>query len=212
MMKCFKKKLTTIDWTMEKKLLFQAVTTLAWNGSFRIHELLSKEAKTFDPTVTLLWRDIKVETIKLNGKAVGVISVFLKSPKVDRIGAGQRVEIFETGTFMCPYKAMLKYMASLKVEKKAKKPVFREANGECFTGRKLSKCLEEISPELRMRGIIVKNHSFRAGVPSMMASLGYSDQDIMAAGRWTSQAFMAYAKLPRLKRAQFAVELSKKVL
>ena len=64
------------------------------------------------------------------------------------------------------------------------------------------------STELRDRGINVKNHSFRAGVPTMMASLGYSDNDIMAAGRWQSKAFLAYTKLPRLQRAKFAVELA----
>ena len=209
MMKFFKKKLLTIEWSIQKKILFHAVTTLAWNGSFRIHELLSKESKTFDPTATLLWKDIKLDTVKMEGKDVGVISVFIKSPKTDRIGAGQRIEVFETGNFMCPFKAFKKYMASLKLGQNKNLPVFREKNGECFTGKKLSKCLEEISKELSAKGIKAKNHSFRAGVPTMMAKLGYTDKEIMAAGRWQSKAYLAYAKLPRLQRAKFALQLSK---
>ena len=149
MMKFFKKKLLTINWNLGKKLLFYAVATLAWNGSFRIHELLSKEARAFDPTVTLLWRDLKIEKVKIDDKQIGVVSVFLKSPKSDRIGAGQRVEVFETGNFMCPYKALNKYIASLPMKIKGDQPVFRDETGECFTGRKLSKCLEEISAELK---------------------------------------------------------------
>ena len=210
MMKFFKKKLITMDWSAKRKILFHAVTTLAWNGSFRIHELLSRESKTFDPTTTLLWKDVKIDSVNWNGKCVGVISVFLKSPKTDRIGAGQRIEVFETGNFMCPYKAFKKYKMSLEFDVNNDKPVFRENNGECFSGKKLSKCLEEISVELSEKGIKVKNHSFRAGVPTMMATLGYADKDIMAAGRWQSNAFMAYAKLPRLQRAKFAAELSSK--
>ena len=210
MMKFFKKKLLTISWGIRKKILFHSVTTLAWNGSFRIHELLSNDSKTFDPTVTLLWKDVKVDTVQMDGREVGVISIFLKSPKTDRIGAGQRVEVFETGNFMCPYRAFKKYEASLKFKPEKNQPVFREENGECLSGRKLSKYLDEISKELSEKGIKVKNHSFRAGVPTMMATLGYSDKDIMAAGRWQSNAFMAYAKLPRLQRAKFAVELAGK--
>ena len=75
--------------------------------------------------------------------------------------------------------------------------------------KKLSKCLEEISKELSARSIKVKNHGFRAGVPTMMAKLGYTDKEIMAAGRWQSKAYLAYAKLPRLQRAKFALQLSK---
>ena len=45
MMKYFKKKLLTVNWSVKKKIFFHSVTTLAWNGSFRVHELLSKNAK-----------------------------------------------------------------------------------------------------------------------------------------------------------------------
>ena len=91
MMKFFKKKLLDINWTPKKKIIFHAVTTLAWCGSVRIHELLSKEVKRFDKTVTLLWKDVKLDTVTVDGKEIGVVSIFLKSPKVDRVGAGQRI-------------------------------------------------------------------------------------------------------------------------
>ena len=61
MMKFFKKKLLDINWTPKKKILFHAVTTLAWCGSFRIHELLSKETKIFDKTVTDLAHQNKTQ-------------------------------------------------------------------------------------------------------------------------------------------------------
>ena len=108
-------------------------------------------------------------------------------------------------------KAFKKYIASSKFKVSPNEPVFRDESGECFTGRKLNHCLDELSIELKLKGIHVKNHSFRSGVATLMASLGYSDQDIMAAGRWKSNAFMAYTKLPRLHRAKFAVLLAKKI-
>ena len=210
-MKFIKKKLLTLNWSMQTKILFWAVITLAWNGSFRLHELLSKEQKEFDPVSTLLWKDVKIDYVQIEGKNRGVISIFLKSPKTDRIGAGQRVEVFETENFMCPFKALKKYRESAKFDENPNEPVFREKSGCCFTGKTLNKYLEEISPELKKQGIHVRNHSFRAGVPTMMATLGYPEKDIMAAGRWQSKAFMAYTKLPRLQRAKFAVDLSTKL-
>ena len=111
---------------------------------------------------------------------------------------------------MCPFKGLRKHVASTSFKNDEESPVFREESGECFTGKKLSLCLHEISEELRERGIQVKNHSFSAGVASLMAALGYKEDDIMASGRWKSDAFMAYTKLPRLHRAKFALNLAKR--
>jgi len=46
--KCNKK------WSLCRKILMLCVACLAFNGSFRIHELLSREEETFDPTQNLL--------------------------------------------------------------------------------------------------------------------------------------------------------------
>ena len=47
-------------WDMAKKRLVWAVCCLAFNGSFRVHELLSRETRSFDPTSTLLKKDVTV--------------------------------------------------------------------------------------------------------------------------------------------------------
>lgn len=137
----------------------------------------------------------------------------LKVQKIDRIGAGQRIEVFETSTFkfMCPYKALMKYITLNNVNMISPEPLFREENGECLTGRKMNNYLEKISVDLQDRGMRIKNHSLRAGVPTMMAALGYPDTEIKAAGKWQSQAFLTYRKMPRLHRAKFAAELSLRV-
>ena len=81
MMKFFKKKLLEINWSISKKVLFWAVSCMAWSGSFRVHELLSREKTEFDPTVTLLWEDIKLDSMGINGREVEIISVFIKAQK-----------------------------------------------------------------------------------------------------------------------------------
>jgi hypothetical protein len=47
-------------------------------------------------------------------------------------------------------------------------------------------------------------HSFRIGIASMLGTLGYSDDDVKAVGRWSSRAFEEYLLLPRTKRMQIA--------
>ena len=56
---------------------------------------------------------------------------------------------------------------------------------------------------------LFSSHSFRAGAASLMAALGYSDEDIKAMGRWSSRAFLEYVKLPRSNRAEVARRMGK---
>ena len=58
----------------------------------------------------------------------------------------------------------------------------------------------------------VTSHSFRAGLASLMGKLGYSDDDIMAVGRWSSRSFEAYMKLPRTKRLMMAKKIGRMAL
>ena len=58
-MKLLKKLLTVSDMSLERKRLLWAISCIAFHGSFRIHELLSKEEKSFDQTTTLLGSDVR---------------------------------------------------------------------------------------------------------------------------------------------------------
>ena len=52
------------------------------------------------------------------------------------------------------------------------------------------------------------SHSFRSGFASMMASAGYSDEEIMRQGRWHSKAFLLYCKTGRSTRLREQRELA----
>ena len=58
---------------------------------------------------------------------------------------------------------------------------------------------------------VIRPHSSRSGVASEMGARGFSDSEIQAQGRWTSQAFKAYMKLNRLKRLRFTERLSEMI-
>ena len=44
-------------------------------------------------------------------------------------------------------------------------------------------------------GKVIRSHSFRAGVPSQLAKVGASSEQIQGVGRWSSDAWKAYCKL-----------------
>ena len=43
----------------------------------------------------LVWQDIEINTLEVEGKMLETITVFVKSPKVDRIGAGDKIEVIQ---------------------------------------------------------------------------------------------------------------------
>ena len=199
-LKYLKRIINGSDYPAEKKLRLWCICCLMWNGSLRVHEVLSKTKDDFDPLTTLLAEDVQVvENSGCNDKSL--LRIHLKSPKEKRVGKGVKLEVFENGTFCCPLRAWKKWRTKVSLKKGS--PVFVE-DGSCFTGRDFNSILTEMtSPLTDGTDGIIRPHSFRSGVASEMGLRGFSDAEIQAQGRWTSQAFQAYMKLDRLKRLKF---------
>ena len=209
-MKLLKVRLGKVSWPMWEVRLLWAVMTMAWSGSMRVHELLSKKKSSFDAQTTLVWRDVKFAKVKIEKKEVETIVLHVKSPKIDRVGAGDDIAISELGNFMCPLSAFHKYRDEIKLKEDAGMPVFRVKSGACFTGADLNQKLKKLIGDLgdKIPGGVVTSHSFRAGVASEMAKRGHSEEELMAVGRWSSQAYQLYMGLPLAHRASFARKIA----
>jgi site-specific recombinase XerC len=211
-MKLLKKNLVKAAWSELEKRIFWAVAAVAWSGSFRIHELCSRKAAEFDIQTTLLWEDISFGEVELAGERIEAVSMHVKSPKVDRVGAGDKIQVFELGNFMCPVAAMRKWMERSKLKQEEKMPVFRMESGVLMTGAEMNRRLKMLTREVDslVPGGVIKSHSFRSGVPSEMAKAGQDAEAIQAVGRWKSDAYKAYVKLPVAKRAVMARQIGRK--
>ena len=209
-MKLLKLRLGKVAWPMWEVRLAWAVMTVAWSGSTRVHELLSKQKKSFDMQTTLLWKDVKFAEVKIDGKKVETMEIFIKSPKVDRVGAGDNIVVAELGNFMCPISAMKKYREEIKMKEDPDMPVFRVKSGDCFSGAEFNQKLGSLTGDLaeKVAGGVVSSHSFRAGVASEMARKGHTEEELMAVGRWSSQAYRHYMGLPLTHRASFAKKIA----
>ena len=173
--------------------------TLLVHGAFRVHELLCKQTSSFDPDFTLLSQDIEVHGV--GDKRT--LQVKIKAPKEDKKGKAVIVDVYQTGSPVCPVQAFVKWdQYRIKEEDQ---PLFRFSTGEPLTGKRLNEIIRE---RLKgQRGVdekLFSSHSFRAGAASEMAAKGYGDEDIQSVGRWSSKAFLEYIKLPRTRRAEVA--------
>lgn len=188
---------------VDKKLLW-TVCTVAFAGAFRIHELLCKTESIFDPAHTLLTDDV---TLSTSHAGAVTLHIRLKCPKESRNNADTIVDVYESGSDTCPIAAYKTWFNE--ASHKEKMPIFRCKSGTPLTGKKFNTYIKSmLRPYIdQSKGKFV-SHSFRIGLASMLGSLGYEDDDIKAAGRWSSRAFQTYLKLTRTKRARMGKTIS----
>jgi len=67
-----------------------------------------------------------------------------------------------------------------------------------FLGRILLGSLKEVLQYCNLDEDRYKTHSFRIGAASWAAAKGMSDSQIRAFGRWNSNAFLKYIRMPTL--------------
>ena len=207
-----KQQLNRAALTLQRKRIIWATATICFAGSLRIHELLARETRRFDPSSTMLASHIKLKRVELEGRRAEILQVFLAHPKEEKLSAGIKVDLFSSGDFMCPITAFVNWRRDKGVQLDAQMPLFRMECGRNYTGKLFNQDIKSL-----MGNIIDYNktpitaHSFRRGLATFMAQQGYSDHDIMAVGRWKSEAFKAYIAAPRVVRGKLAATLALKV-
>ena len=201
LMKHIKKSLVSMQIPEVDKLMIWSVCCLMFCGSLRVHEALSRTNEAC-PQSTLMFEDLEISDISLNGSNKTIIKLRLKSPKENRVGAGICLEIFENGTFMCPVKSLRKWLSKAKCQNG--KPLFRYQDSKPFKGKDLNRILSEITKPLTEDSTgVVQAHSFRAAISTEMGLRGFSHTEIQAQGRWSSAAYKAYLKQDPVKRLHF---------
>ena len=74
-------------------------------------------------------------------------------------------------------------------------PVFLHQDGSQFTKAEMNQDLKMLLaqyPSLSTSQDRFSGHSFRAGIANMLASRGFTEQQIKSWGRWSSAAYKAY--------------------
>jgi len=183
--------------------MYWFLCTLAFHGSFRMGELLCLSPLHFDPNYALLSSDLKLTSTVVNKISTPLLEVTLKSTK-SSLTSAVMIDLFPTNNDLCPLRAYSKCPAPTSQAL----PMFRLSTGKLITTRQFNVKLKYwLKDYLDFSVTTVSGHSFRAGIPSIMSSLGCPDDDLKTIGRWSSRAFKFYTKLPRTNRLAMAKAL-----
>ena len=199
LMKLLKARIRLSDMDGESKLMLWAVCTMLFFGAFRINELVSRTESCFDPDHTLLTKDVQLN----EKRGESSLSITLKCPKERKAGDVTVVDVFEVEGPLCPVRAYKKWRTSS--NQQAEMPLFRHRDGTPLTGRKFNGHLKKLlGKHAQFAKGTISAHSFRAGIPTILGSKGYDDEEIKRIGRWSSRAFEIYIKGKRTNRAAIA--------
>ena len=178
------------EWQLDSKQCIWAACLTAFFGTCRMGELLSKNVATYDAKTTLLWGDLKFKD--------DAWLLHIKSPK-SRVEGGEYVDIFAFPNHnCCPVKALLAWQKISPHSKHPDRPVFMLANGNLLTKANFNSSIKELlAKRLGKIAHNITGHSFRAGIPSILAKHPElaSDAHIMGWGRWCSKAYLSYTRL-----------------
>ena len=155
-------------------------------------ELLETDKFKFNPNMSLLPADLKFHQ--------DCVSVWIRSPKVWKQG-GDVIEVWtvEENAQLDPVAALKQFLklrqSSLGPAEQV--PVFLHQDGSQYTKADLNKDIKELLsryPALSSPQDMYSGHSFRAGMATLLSSLGFSEEQIKNWGRWSSMAYRSYVQ------------------
>ncbi len=150
------------DWTVEKKKIFWGASCLAYFGSFRMGEILSK-SKGGEPE-NLKWGGV-------NFRPDGSALLNIRFPKIIKNVQGDFVDIFGLeGKDYCPVKCLKALAKNAAPENRNGKNVFSFSDSTCLTTSQFTLDLKNLLANVFGPAIVnLSGHSFRAGIPAARA-------------------------------------------
>ena len=163
--------------TYEQKL-FAAAFSLAFFGFFRVGELVITKNNGHQV--------LKRNDIHINSDE---ILVHLRYTKTDQAGKGTQIKIHKRDKGVCPLQLMTNY---LQTRPQCEGPLFCHLDGRPLTRNQFSVVLKKALATNDIGYKLYNTHSFRIGAATTAAALGYSEETIKLAGRWSSNAYKSY--------------------
>ena len=172
--------------------LFWAACTLAFFGLLRVSEYTTPKVREFDFEVHLLSSDI---TFCRN-----TLLVKIKASKTDPFKLGCQLTIGPANGFVCPVAAM---RAFLRYRSPDDGPLFTFTDGTYLTRNRMYRLLLACFQDNR-----INTHSFRIGGATALSQAGVPDSQIQSLGRWNSNCFVRYLRLPSQTVSAFSSRMS----
>ncbi len=169
---------TTCLADVDKKMLWAAVS-LAYFGLLRVSEYTSQGPRKFDPTRTLIRSRVTLRE--------DAVVVHLPESKTDQLRKGADVTAGLTGDDLCPTNAVKDYVRATP-RAKMDMPFFFFSAGNFLTPGDINFWLR------RFISASTTSHSLRIGGTTAAAEAGAETWQILAGGRWRSNAYQRYIR------------------
>ena len=171
-------------------VMLWAAACIGFFGFLRAGEFTVPSAEAYDPDTHLKLSDIALDS----HTSPSVVRVSIKQSKTDPFRQGVDIFIGRSGSTVCPVQALIQYLG---LRSSAPGPLFILSTGVPLTRVFL---VTNLQAALRKSGLDDKafnGHSFRIGAATTAAQRGLEDSLIQTLGRWRSDAYKLYIKLPR---------------
>ncbi len=184
-------RIASLDWPDGVKQTTWAALTTGFFSSARLGELLPEGEMTYDPSSTLLWKDVLFR----NNDS---ILIHIKLPKTSK-PQGDFLDLFPFRESGCCPVASLQRLKTLQTREgcfRPGRPVFTFPSGRLLTPSKLNSILRDLLADIcSPKTSIISCHIMRAAEPTALAPLSHNTvQDTLSWGRWTSNSFKQYVK------------------
>ena len=176
-------------------LMLQSAVSLVFYGLLRSAEYTSPSASSYSANSTLLFSDVSINRVSK------VATIFIKSSKTDPFRIGCAVRVGSTGLFSCPVMALYNFIS---VHPSMAGPLFTFQDGTYLTRAYVSRLIGDSLPQLPH----ANTHSFRIGGATAAASAGIANSTIQILGRWSSDAYRQYLRLPDSVICDMSVRIS----
>ena len=171
-------------------------------GFLRTGEFTTPTTGAYDPDVHLNFSDIALDS----HSDPSLLRLRIKQSKTDPFRQGVDIFLGRTGTSIRPVQAIVRYIA---VRSQSPGPLFIRSDGSPLTRGFLVSQMQAVLRSIGLDESKYNGHSFRIGAAATAAQMGLQDSLIQTLGRWRSDAYKTYLKIPRLQLGQVSQVFAK---
>ena len=174
--------------TSKDSIMLWAAMTLAFFGFLRLSELTCNSR--FSSEVHLTHTDLSFFP---NMNDAIYLSILIKASKTDPFRSGQRITVGRTNQAVCPVVAMRNYLS---IKSPPPGPLFTFESGKPLTKADLTAQTRSLLSLAGLDSSEYAGHSYRIGAATSAASVNIPPWLIKVMGRWSSDCFERYVKVP----------------
>ena len=182
-------------------IMLWAAACVGFFSFLQAGEFTVPSAEAYDPDAHLNLNDLTLESHSDPSMA----RLHIKQSKTDPFQQGVEIFLGKTGTSICPVQAIVHYIG---VHSSSQGLLFIFGNGIPLTRAQL---VMNVQAALRTAGVDsagYTGHSFHIGAATTAAQQGLEDSLIQTLGRWRSDAYKVYIRLPRAQLANVSRTLA----